>query len=88
MNTARRTAINAAVNAFGVAFRKHPTPDRADKVVRIKGQEFRRAEAVDALRKIAADYRASGRTPEGYRRGDAVEAGVFELAAARVRVCP
>lgn len=82
-NTARLAALNTVSAPFGVTFAAGQR-DAADTIAFAPGCD--RAGAVDALRTRAAELRASGRTPEGYRRGDAVEAGVFELNAARVRV--
>lgn len=82
-NIDRLVAFNALTAPFGVTF----APGRRDAANTITfAPDCDRTRAVDALRTRAAELRASGRTPDGYRRGDAVEAGAFEIAAARVRV--
>lgn len=82
-NIDRVAALNALSTPFGVTF----APGRRDAANTITfAPGCNRTGASDALRARAAELRASGRTPEGYRRGDAVEAGAFEIAAARVRV--
>lgn len=84
MTHADRLAVfNALVAPFGVSFVARKG-DAADEI-RLE-TEANRVGAADALKIRAAEYRASSRTPEGYRRGDAVLAMYFELAAARVRV--
>lgn len=82
-NTDRLVAFNTLTAPFRVTFVARKG-DRADEV-RL-GFEADRVSAAAALKARAAEYRASSRTPDGYRRGDAVLAMYFELASNRVRV--
>jgi len=80
-NAARLTEYNTLTTPFGVTF----IARRDCEEIRL-GPEANRVAAADALKARAAEYRKGARTPEGYRRGDAVSAMYFELASSRVRV--